>query len=429
MGHGRRISVVGLGYVGLPVAVALARAGSKVIGFDICEERIGELRAGIERTCEVDPGDLDTPNLIYTSDPEALRDADFHIVAVPTPVTDTHRPNLDFLLAASRTVGERLTPGDIVVYEFDRLSGRHRERLRANAGERVRTESRHRLHRRLLTGTDQSRRSGAPLRDHRQSRVGTGRPDAGDRRCGLWFRRQSRDLPCGEHRTAEAAKVIENTQRDLNIALMNELALIFARLGLDTQDVLEAASTKWNFLRFNPGLVGGHCIGVDPYYLTHRAEQVGYHPEVILAGRRINDDMGSWVARETIKRLMRKRIDGSGLAVSVLGITFKDNVPDHRNTRVVDIVSELLAFGIRVVVHDPLANPDKIHEEYGISLTALEALRPADAVILAVPHQDYRAQGWTLVKSCLKNGEGLVVDVRACLDRQTKPERIELLRL
>ena len=228
--------------------------------------------------------------------------------------------------------------------------------------------------------------------------------------------------------TAEAAKVIENTQRDLNIALMNELALIFARLGLDTQDVLEAASTKWNFLRFSPGLVGGHCIGVDPYYLTHRAEQVGYHPEVILAGRRINDGMGSWVARETIKRLMRKPVNG-GLAVAVLGITFKDNVPDHRNTRVVDIISELLDFGIRVEVHDPLASPGKIHEEYGIRLTALDALQPADAVILAVPHDDYRRRGWALVRSCLKNAEGLVVDVRACLDRRTKPERIDLLRL
>jgi UDP-N-acetyl-D-galactosamine dehydrogenase len=229
-------------------------------------------------------------------------------------------------------------------------------------------------------------------------------------------------------RTAEAAKVIENTQRDLNIALMNELALIFERLGLDTHDVLAAAATKWNFLRFTPGLVGGHCIGVDPYYLTYRAERAGYQPEVILAGRRINDGMGRWIARETIKRLLRNGTGGA-LRVVILGITFKEDVPDCRNTRVVDIVSELEAFGAHVQVSDPVAHAESVAKEYGIQLAPIEALQPVDAVILAVPHRQYREGGWPMVTKLLKDGKGLITDVRGVLDRETMPGGISLWRV
>jgi UDP-N-acetyl-D-galactosamine dehydrogenase len=230
-------------------------------------------------------------------------------------------------------------------------------------------------------------------------------------------------------RTAEAAKAIENTQRDLNIALMNELAMICARLGIDTRDVLAAAGTKWNFLPFTPGLVGGHCVGVDPYYLTDRAERAGYHPEVILAGRRINHGMGAWIARETIKRLLRLRPEGAGAGeICVLGITFKEDVPDCRNSRVPELVAELQAFGASVQVADASADPNDVETAYGLRLVPLERIKPADAVVLAVPHQAYREAGWRLIRGLLKSGGGLVTDVRACLDRATAPQGVHLWR-
>jgi UDP-N-acetyl-D-glucosamine/UDP-N-acetyl-D-galactosamine dehydrogenase len=412
----------------LPVAVAFARSGCPVVGFDNNEARTHELSNGIDRTNEVAPAELVNPNLSCTSNPDDLRQADFHIIAVPTPVTDIHRPDLQALLSASRIVGERLKHGDIIVYESTVYPGATENEcvpvLEGKSG--------------LKSGFDFSvgysperLNPGDPA--HRFESIAKVVSAQDSKTLDIVASVYSSVVTAGVYRapniaTAEAAKVIENTQRDLNIALMNELALIFARLGLDTQDVLEAASTKWNFLRFSPGLVGGHCIGVDPYYLTHRAEEVGYQSEVILAGRRINDGMGSWVARETIKRLMRKPVNGR-LSITLLGITFKENVPDHRNSRVVDIVRELMDFGIRVEVHDPLADPEKIEKEYSIPLLTLEDMQPADAVILAVPHDAYRRQGWTLVTSRLKNGEGLVVDVRACLDRRTKPAGISLWRL
>ncbi|HYD31842.1 MAG TPA: nucleotide sugar dehydrogenase, partial [Azospirillaceae bacterium] len=241
-------------------------------------------------------------------------------------------------------------------------------------------------------------------------------------------------IPAGTHKAssikvAEAAKVIENTQRDLNIALMNELAIICHRLGIDTQDVLAAAGTKWNFLKFVPGLVGGHCIGVDPYYLTHRAEQIGYHPQVILAGRRTNDAMGQYIARETVKHILRRTADRSGLRVTVLGLTFKENVPDVRNTKVIDIVREIESFGIPVSVHDPVADASEIEREYGLCLTPLDRLPPADAVVLAVAHDVYRGAGWPRVAALLKGGRGLVTDVKGCLERGAVPPGVQLWRL
>ncbi len=430
MNHDRRIAVIGLGYVGLPVAVAFGRSGVPVVAYDVNAGRIAELRRGIDRTKEVDPDDLAKANLHLTADPADLRAADFHIVAVPTPITDSKRPDLAPLLSATRTVAQQLKKGDIVVYESTVFPGATEEECvpileslsnlklgidfgvgyspeRINPGDRT-----HRFETitKVVSGSD---------------------PAVLDTVAAVY----GSVVTAGIHRastirTAEAAKVIENTQRDLNIALMNELALIFARLSIDTQDVLDAAATKWNFLSFSPGLVGGHCIGVDPYYLTHRAQRSGYNPEVILAGRRINDSMGEWVAKETVKRLLTMRNGNGGtLRVSVLGITFKENVPDCRNTRVTDIVRELQAFGIAAAVHDPVADPVGVQDECNIKLCPLEALEPADGVVLAVPHRFYRDRGWSLISSLLKNGRGLVVDVRSCLDRAGRPEAITLWRI
>jgi UDP-N-acetyl-D-galactosamine dehydrogenase len=428
MGHGRRLSVIGMGYVGLPVAVAFARAGDPVVAFDISAARIAALRAGVDRTGEVAAPELTNPRLHFTSDAAALRDADFHIVAVPTPITRTHRPDLGPLLSASRIVGRQLRRGAIVVYESTVYPGATEEEclpvLQQESG--------------LTGGVDftvgySPERINPGDREHRFETIVKVVSGQDARTLDVVAAVYGSVVRAGVHRaasiaTAEAAKVIENTQRDLNIALMNELAIIFERLGLDTQAVLDAAATKWNFLRFGPGLVGGHCIGVDPYYLTHRAEQVGYHPEVILAGRRINDDMGIWIARETIKRLMRRGLTRRP-RLAVLGITFKEDVPDHRNTRVVDVVGELRSFGAEVEVHDPLADAAEIAAEYGLQLVALEDMRPADAVIVAVPHAAYRGGGWPLVTPRLRSGGGLVVDVRACLDPCARPPAVELWRV
>jgi UDP-N-acetyl-D-galactosamine dehydrogenase len=425
--HGRRVSVIGLGYVGLPVAVAFGRAG-RVIAFDIKPQRIAELLAGTDGTREVSEADLAAADLCLTTDPADLRQADFHVVAVPTPITRSRRPDLGPLLAASRTVGGQLKPGDIVVYEstvypgateedcvpvLERVSGLRSGRdfhvgyspERINPGDR---QHRFETITKVVSGQDAATLDVI-------ARVYGSVVTAGV------FRAAS-------IRTAEAAKVIENTQRDLNIALMNELAVIFERMGIDTRDVLAAAATKWNFLPFTPGLVGGHCIGVDPYYLTYRAEEAGYHPEVILAGRRINDSMGQWLARGTLRRLMAGGAR-TPYTVTVLGVTFKEDIPDHRNSKVVDIVGELAAYGVRVQVADPMADADAVAETHDVRLVAADALAPADAVILAVPHRCYREDGWPGIHRLLRDGSGLVVDVRACLPREAAPAGVELWRI
>ncbi len=428
MTHQRHISVIGLGYVGLPVAIAFARRGVPVVAYDIDANRVGELRAGVDRTHEVDAADLIQASLLYTTDPADLMAADFHIVTVPTPVDGTNRPDLTPLLSAMRTLGGQLKKHDIVVSESTVYPGAMEEECvpileqvsglacgrdftvgyspeRINPGD---TERRFETITKVVAGQDAETLE--VIADVYGSVVTAGLHRAPN------------------IRVAEAAKVIENTQRDLNIALMNELALIFNRLGIDTKDVLEAAATKWNFLRFTPGLVGGHCIGVDPYYLTHRAERAGYQPQVILAGRRINDGMGRWIAQETVKRLLKNGAGGA-LRVAILGVTFKADVPDCRNTRVIDIIAELQAFGADVQVHDPLADAGSVANEYGIQLAPIEALQPADAVVLAVPHRQYREGGWAMVTKLLKDREGLIMDVPNVLDRETTPAGISLWRL
>jgi UDP-N-acetyl-D-glucosamine/UDP-N-acetyl-D-galactosamine dehydrogenase len=426
MSHGRKIAVIGLGYVGLPVAAAFARAGCPVTGFDIDSARVAELRAGEDRTREVDVADLDRPRLAFTSDPAALRDADFFIVTVPTPIDAARRPDLSAMLAASRTVGTTLKRGDIVVYESTVYPGAVEEDcvpiLESCSG--------------LKAGADfhvgySPERINPGDKTHRFETIAKVVSAQDEPTLQIVADVYGSVVTAGIHRApsikvAEAAKVIENTQRDLNIAFMNELSLIFQALDIDTGDVLAAAATKWNFLPFSPGLVGGHCIGVDPYYLTYRAEKAGYHPQVILAGRRINDEMGRRIARECIRGLLRRK--GQSGTVTVLGMTFKENVPDIRNSRVIDIVEELRAFGIDVQIADPLADSTAVEQEYGIALTPLESLRPADAVVLAVAHEPYTASGWRMIERLLRDGQGLVLDVKMKLDRATRPAAIELWR-
>jgi UDP-N-acetyl-D-glucosamine/UDP-N-acetyl-D-galactosamine dehydrogenase len=427
MPHRRKIAVIGLGYVGLPVAVAFAREGGPVVGFDIDEERVRELGRGLDRTREVNASELRHPSLIFTSDAGGIQACDFFIVTVPTPIDDAHRPDLGAVIAASRTVGGALEKGDIVVYESTVYPGAVEEEcvpiLERCSG--------------LKSGSDfnvgySPERINPGDRQHRFETIKKVVSAQNPQTLDIVAEVYGSVVSAGIHRApsikvAEAAKVIENTQRDLNIAFMNELSLIFDALDVDTGDVLAAAATKWNFMPFQPGLVGGHCIGVDPYYLTYRAEKAGYHPEVILAGRRINDGMGQRIARECIRGLLRRKATGG--VVTILGLTFKENVPDIRNSRVVDIIRELQSFGLSVQVHDPLADAGDARHEYGLALADLDALRPADAVILAVAHDSYLDAGWPLMQKLLAGGSGLVLDVKLKLDRDFKPAGIELWRL
>jgi UDP-N-acetyl-D-galactosamine dehydrogenase len=425
--HGRKIAVIGLGYVGLPVAVAFARSGVPVIGFDIDRTRIDELRSGCDRTREVEPSDLSHPTLSYENNPEKLSAADFYIVTVPTPIDAANRPDLTAMLRASETVGRVLARGDIVVYESTVYPGAIEEDC-LPVLERVSGLS---AGRDFTVGYSPERINPGD-KAHRFETITKVVAAQDERTLDVVAEVYGSVVTAGIHRApsikvAEAAKVIENTQRDLNIAFMNELSAIFQELGIDTGDVLAAAATKWNFLNYHPGLVGGHCIGVDPYYLTYRAEKAGYHPQVILAGRRINDGVGHRVARECVRRLLRR--NRASPTVTILGLTFKENVPDTRNSRVVDIVHELDQFGIDAQVHDPVAASDEAHREYGITLRDLDSLRPADAVIFAVAHDEYVRGGWPLVTRLLKGSEGIVLDVKRRLDRAATPAGVELWRL
>ena len=426
-GHGRRIAVVGLGYVGLPVAAAFARAGTRVLAFDISEERIADLRAGRDRTREVEPDDLLSPNLNFTADPSELRAADFFIIAVPTPIDEAHRPDLRAVLGASRTVGHALKKGDIIVYESTVYPGATEEDcaplLEAESG--------------LVCGRDftlgySPERINPGDREHRFETIKKVVAGQNEHTLEIIAQVYGSVVAAGIHKasnikTAEAAKVIENTQRDLNIALMNELSSIFQELGIDTADVLAAAGTKWNFLKFSPGLVGGHCIGVDPYYLTHRAEKAGLHPQLILAGRQVNDEVGARIARQCVRMMLRH--DGAKGPVTILGLTFKEDVPDIRNSKVVDIIRELEGFGVTVQVYDPMVSPAEALHEYGVRLRQREELEPAQAVIFAVAHQEFVAGGWTLMGELLRNNSGIVLDVKSRLPRAERPEGIELWRL
>ncbi|MBS7804526.1 nucleotide sugar dehydrogenase [Rhizobiales bacterium TNE-4] len=422
----RALAVIGLGYVGLPIAAAFARAGWAVTGFDIDPSRIAELKAGCDRTGELSPSELQSAPLTFTTDAADLAGSDFFIVTVPTPIDDARRPDLSLVLAAARTVAGVLKRGDVVVFESTVYPGATEEEcipvLEAASGlkagidfgvgyspERINPgDKTHRFETivKVVSGND------AATLDTIASVYGA-------------------VVQAGIHRApsikvAEAAKVIENTQRDLNIAFMNELSLIFHRLGIDTGDVLAAARTKWNFLPFTPGLVGGHCIGVDPYYLTHRAEKAGYHPEIILAGRRMNDGVGARIARECVKHLMAQGHAGKPRVI-MLGLTFKEDVPDIRNSKAFDIVSELAQFGIDVDICDPLADPREA-ARHGVTLKDVTTLKPADGVILAVAHRTYRDGGWPLMAKLVKE-HGLVMDVKGLLPRETKPAGLTLWRL
>jgi UDP-N-acetyl-D-galactosamine dehydrogenase len=408
-----------MGYVGLPLAVAFGRC-CDVIGFDIDENKIEQLKSGHDATREVTADDLARTSIEYTADASALNGASFIIVTVPTPIDKNKNPDLTPVRSASETVGKFLHPGSIVVYESTVYPGVTQDicipLLEQNSG--------------LQCGKDFTV-GYSPERINPGDKVHTvdkivkvvsGQDEATlETVAGVY----ELVISAGVYRAssiqvAEAAKVIENTQRDLNIALMNELSIIFGMLNIPTHDVLAAAGTKWNFLPFTPGLVGGHCIGVDPYYLTHKAEEIGYNPQVILAGRRINDGMGKYVAENTVKNMIRAGKTIKGSRVLVLGLTFKENVPDIRNTRVIDVVKELEEYNIDVIVNDPVAYPDEALHEYGIELTSLEDVEPVDALILAVGHNEYKAISLREFKEKCKTdaGECVLVDVKGSFDRQ-----------
>lgn len=416
----QRIAVVGLGYVGLPVALAFARRFPGTVGFDISERRVADLSEGVDFTGESTTAEIQSASLEVTCDIERLRDANFYVVAVPTPIDGTNRPDLGPILGASRTLARVLSKGDIVVYESTVYPGLTEE----VCGPILAQESG------LECGTDfklgySPERINPGDREHTLERIVKVVAGQDEESAGVVADVYGEIITAGVHRApsikvAEAAKVIENTQRDINIALMNEFALIFDRVGIRTRDVLEAARTKWNFLGFTPGLVGGHCIGVDPFYLTTKAEELGYHPQVILSGRRINDDMGTFVGQKLVKMLSMSQRKIHGARIGVLGLTFKPDVPDLRNSKVPTILSELLSFGVRCLVHDPLASAEQARALYGVELEDREAFNELDGVVLAVAHRAYRELQIDELLDGLRPG-GIVIDVMSVL----KPQDVE----
>ncbi len=425
----RSIAVVGLGYVGLPIAVAFGKIGP-VVGFDVNKKKIEELQKGIDRTGEVSKEDFGLAQVRYTSEAADLKSANFIIVAVPTPINDALQPDLTALQKASELIGRNLASGSIVVYESTVYPG---------ATEEVCLP--------ILEKTS-GMKAGVDFKlGYSPERINPGDKEHTLEKIIKVVSAQDQDaldivadtyalvVKAGIHRAsgikvAEAAKVIENTQRDLNIALMNELSLIFHRLGIDTKSVLEAAGTKWNFLRFSPGLVGGHCIGVDPYYLTSKAESVGYHPEVILAGRRINNGMGKFVAEQTMKLLSQLSRPANELRVGVLGLTFKENVPDLRNSKVPDIIRELHEYGVQVLVHDPIAEAEEAMAEYGIHLVSWDEMKDLDGLIVAVAHRRFSDVGLqTLLTRLRSRTQGALIDVKSILDPVQIPPSIKYWRL
>jgi UDP-N-acetyl-D-galactosamine dehydrogenase len=418
-----RVAIIGLGYVGLPLAVEFGRRVA-TLGFDINRQRIAELAAGRDHTLEVAPDELKSADrLTFTDDPSQLKICNVFIVTVPTPIDEFKRPDLSPLESASRTVGRALKRGDVVVYESTVYPGATEEVcvpiLEKESGLKFNLD--------FYAGYSPERINPGD-KQHRLPtivKVTSGSTPAVADYVDALYRLV---VTAGTHkassiRVAEAAKVIENTQRDVNIALINELALIFHRMGIDTQEVLEAAGTKWNFLPFRPGLVGGHCIGVDPYYLTHKATQIGYHPEMILAGRRINDEMGRHVAQRVIKLMNQRRVHAADARVLVLGLTFKENCPDLRNTRVVDVVDEFRSYNAQVDVHDPWVDAAEAKAEYGLDLVAEPARGHYDAVILAVSHRQFVALGADGVRAFGKPG-AVLFDVKQALPRTAVDDRL-----
>jgi len=413
----KKVAIIGLGYVGLPLAVEFGKL-RPVVGFDINLSRIAELRSGKDSTLEVTSEDLvAAKQLSYSNQLEDIADCGVFIVTVPTPIDKANRPDLTPLVRASETVGKVMKAGSIVIYEStvfpgcteevcvpvlekhsglkfnqDFFCGYSPERI--NPGDKVNTLTR------IRKVTSGSTSEVAKAVDALYASIIT----AGT-------------FPATSLKVAEAAKVIENTQRDLNIALVNELSVIFGRLGIDTLEVLEAAGSKWNFLPFRPGMVGGHCIGVDPYYLTHKAEEVGYHPQVILAGRRINDNMARYAARNVIMLMLRNGIDVARSTVGVLGITFKENCPDIRNSKVADLVQELQNWGVRVVVSDPWAVADEVAHEYGIRLGTIDAAHPVDSLVVAVGHNEFREMDLAALRSLCQGEKPVLADLKCLYDR------------
>ena len=418
-----RIGIVGLGYVGLPLAVYLARH-FPVLGFDIDRERVAELSRGIDRTREVTEEEFGhATRLTYSADVESLREANFYIVTVPTPVDQAKRPDLSPLISASRLVGSVLGRGDVVIYESTVYPGATEE-ICVPELEKASELS---FNRDFFTGYSPERINPGD-KTHRLPaivKVTSGStPEAADLIDAVY----ATVITAGTYRAssirvAEAAKVIENIQRDVNIALINELAMLFKQLGLETREVLETAGTKWNFQPFRPGLVGGHCIGVDPYYLTHKAEQIGFHPQMILAGRRINDGMAAFVANDVIKTMLKRKQSIDHAHILVMGFTFKENVPDTRNTKVADLVRTLRDFVAEVVVYDPLADIELAKHEYGVALTNKLPKGPFDAIILAVKHEPIARMGEAGIKALLAPG-GLIYDLKGILPPSVSHARI-----
>ena len=415
------VSLVGLGYVGMPIAIEFAKRGVKVIGYDLNAAKIETYKSGIDPTHEVGDEAIQHTDMEFTADETALRRAKFHIVAVPTPVNDDHTPDLTPVEGASRTLGRNLTKGSIVVFESTVYPGvtedvcvpilEHESGLkcgvdfkigyspeRINPGDKV-----HRLSTitKIVSGMDEETLENV-------AKVYEIVVDAGVHRAE-------------SIKVAEAAKVIENSQRDINIAFMNELSIIFNKMGIDTKAVLEAAGTKWNFLNFRPGLVGGHCIGVDPYYLTYKAEMLGYHSQIILSGRRINDDMGRYVAEQVVKKLIAAEAPVRNAKVGILGFTFKEDCPDTRNTKVIDIVKELNEYGIQPLIADPYADAQEAEHLYGVSFCGMDEIKECDAVILAVAHSAFTGLTMQQIDSmfkCGENGKKVLADIKGMLDRK-----------
>jgi len=412
------IAVVGLGYVGLPLAVEFGKR-YRTIGFDLSKEKIDAYRRGIDPTGEVTGDDFRaSTRLTVTTDPAELREANFIVVAVPTPVDDAHQPDFSPLLSASESVGRNLRRGATVVFESTVYPGATEEIcvpvIERHSGMQWKRD--------FFVGYSPERINPGD-KEHTLTRIVKVVSGDSEQTLQRVAEVYGAVVTAGVHRAssikvAEAAKVIENTQRDLNIALMNELALIFHRLDIDTNEVLTAAGTKWNFLPFRPGLVGGHCIGVDPYYLTHKADKLGYHPQVILAGRRINDGMGKYVAEQTVKQMIQSGFPVKAAKVNVLGLTFKENCPDLRNSRVIDVIGELRSYGVDVHVHDPVASSDAAVHEYGVKLTPWAELPRAHAMVVAVAHKEICARPVEDFIDKLEPG-GLLVDVKCQADAES----------
>lgn len=418
-----RIAIIGLGYVGLPLAVEFGRQ-IPTLGFDINAARVAELRAGRDHTLEVSTEELAAAGQLRCSaDADELEDCNVYIVTVPTPIDSARRPDFGPLLAASTTVGKTLSRGDLVIFESTVYPGATEEvcvpRIEAESGLRYNVDFFCGYSPERINPGDKAHR----LPDIVKVTSGS-TPETADFVDALY----QRVIRAGTHkassiRVAEAAKVIENTQRDLNIALVNELAQLFARMGIDTLEVLEAAGTKWNFLPFRPGLVGGHCIGVDPYYLTHKAQEMGYHPEVILAGRRINDGMGEHVAMRVVRLMARNGLDVARSRVLILGLSFKENCPDLRNTRVIDVIGALGEYGIQVEVHDPWVSAEEARSEYGIEMIETPQVGSYDALVLTVAHRQFVAMGAAQIRTLGKSG-AVLFDVKAALPSGSADERL-----